>query len=350
MISIAMTTYNGEAYIEEQLRSLLAQTVLPGEIVICDDCSTDRTVELLCRVCEESMARSAGQGEDTEEVNERKLQGRLENPYPTTTYVKNDGTLTVHIVQNPQNLGYIRNFYRAISLTQGDYICLCDQDDIWYPNKIERTLATLLETGVAAVCTGCAFIDREGNRIEDKNSYRVNPLVKKLGQANGKIVPITFHRLIYGNIAQGCTYCFTGKVRDNYLALHSDLLIHDHQIMFLASLMDGVVYLHEELMDYRIHEKNALGFAKAVGAKQLEVDTKEESVVNETTMTSGAEQFASGGKSSIISPAAHRPSRKPFMVQFMEQLQRIVKVPHAGYYKFLYYLRIPYIGSKLRGF
>ena len=117
MISIAMTTYNGAQFVQAQLRSILEQTRQPDEIIICDDGSRDDTVNIIRHVMETS------------------------------------GTDRIRLVENEENLGYIRNFYKAISLTKGDYIFLADQDDIWHREKLEKSLAIMERTGAAAICT-----------------------------------------------------------------------------------------------------------------------------------------------------------------------------------------------------
>lgn len=99
-ISIALATYNGGKYLQEQLDSFAVQTRLPDELVVCDDGSTDNTLDIL-----------------------RKYE--------------NQAPFTVRIFQNPQNLGYVQNFAKAMSLCSGDIIFLSDQDDAWYSNKIE---------------------------------------------------------------------------------------------------------------------------------------------------------------------------------------------------------------------
>ncbi len=99
-ISIAMATYNGAKYLREQLESFSAQTRLPDELVVCDDGSGDDTLNIL-----EEFARTA--------------------PFQ------------VRIFRNDVNLGYGQNFGRAMGLCSGDLIFLSDQDDIWFPEKIE---------------------------------------------------------------------------------------------------------------------------------------------------------------------------------------------------------------------
>lgn len=99
-ISIAMATYNGSKYLTEQLNSFTAQVLPPDELVVCDDGSSDDTLQLL-----EAFRQRA--------------------PFE------------VHISRNDQNLGYKRNFAKAISLCSGDVVFLSDQDDAWFPEKIQ---------------------------------------------------------------------------------------------------------------------------------------------------------------------------------------------------------------------
>ncbi len=101
-ISVALCTYNGERFLPQQLASMAKQTRLPDELVVCDDRSTDRTMALV-----REFAASS--------------------PYP------------VRIFENEHNLGFAANFERAIRLCEGDLIALSDQDDIWYPIRLERS-------------------------------------------------------------------------------------------------------------------------------------------------------------------------------------------------------------------
>lgn len=143
MISIAMTTYNGARFVEAQLRSILEQTRQPDEIVICDDGSRDDTVNIIRRI------------------------------------IKTSGTDRIRLIENEQNLGYIRNFYKAISLTKGDYVFLADQDDIWHRDKIEKSMAVMERTGAAAICTASRLIDEKGLEM-DGNAFIVSVLLSRL--------------------------------------------------------------------------------------------------------------------------------------------------------------------------
>ncbi|WP_295631821.1 glycosyltransferase [Novosphingobium sp.] len=99
-IGVVLATYNGERFLQEQLDCLVAQTVLPNRLVVCDDRSTDSTIAIL-----EKFRNSA--------------------PFP----------VEIHI--NPGTLLPTENFFRAASLCPTDYVALCDQDDLWDKRKIE---------------------------------------------------------------------------------------------------------------------------------------------------------------------------------------------------------------------
>lgn len=276
MISIAMTTYNGEKYIERQLETLWNQSLPADEIVICDDGSRDATIEIINAFIEKHQADN------------------------------------IRLVKNEENLGYIRNFYKAVSLTRGDYIFLADQDDEWHGNKIERTLQVLTEENASVVCTNCRLIDENSELIQDTGCYSRNPFIDNVTR---KVTPISFYELVVGNIAQGCTYCFAKEVKEAYFRVNSTNLIHDHQIMFVAAVLGKACFLDEALIDYRLHGSNMVGFESAEETAKIHWKI---------------------------------PKLKPVMVRFLEDLGQAMKVPHLAFYKLLFYLRIPYFISVSR--
>lgn len=105
-ISIAMATYNGERYLQEQLQSLASQFDLPYELVVTDDGSTDRTLEIL-------------------------------------TDFASTAAFPVKLHSNPDRLGFSDNFINAATRCSGDWIAFCDQDDYWMPNKLMRFRQTI---------------------------------------------------------------------------------------------------------------------------------------------------------------------------------------------------------------
>ena len=110
-VSVVMATYNGEPYLKEQLDSIVAQTYPVHELIVQDDGSDDRTVEI---------ARS------------------YEQLYPF-----------VHVYVNEKNLGFQENFRTAVLRATGDFIALSDQDDVWFPEKIAKQVEAI---GSCAIC------------------------------------------------------------------------------------------------------------------------------------------------------------------------------------------------------
>lgn len=268
IISVAMATYNGEKYIIQQIESILSQSKAVDEIIIVDDNSDDNTVEL----------------------------------------IENLNCPLIQVYQNKTNLGYIENFYKAIALTKGKYVFLSDQDDIWEKDKVEKSLFVLQKSSInMAVCTGFSLIDQFGNSIVNVDNYQINNFVFK---KHKPIEDITLKRLAFGNIVQGCTYCIKRDVIDIYLKIHNKEVIHDYQLMLLASSMGKVKYLNEPLIRYRLHGNNAIGFSKK--KHRIEIPTK-------------------------------KASKEPFMARFFKQMNEEISVPKIKYYLFLYYFRVPYL-------
>ena len=121
MISVAIASYNGAAHIGAQLASIAAQSRLPDELVVADDCSTDATADIVRRF-----------GRDA--------------PFP------------VRLVPHPANIGILENFYTAFAACTGNVIVYCDQDDVWRPDKLERQIAEI-ERGAALCMHPSAIVD-----------------------------------------------------------------------------------------------------------------------------------------------------------------------------------------------
>lgn len=204
MISLAMPTYNGGKYLREQLDSIYAQTMLPDEVIVVDDCSTDDTIDILEEYCVK---------------------------YGLKYYI------------NEQNLGYNKNFEKAITLCSGDYIALADQDDIWLPSKIEKCYNVLKNSDINIPSLVSCF-----SSTKEEILY--------LSQSNSKgIIGSWKHNLsIYAS--QGCTLMFNKKLLEYIIPIHPGIM-YDAYIGFIASLLGNRFYLGDELMYYRIHGNNS---------------------------------------------------------------------------------------------
>lgn len=203
-ISIAMATYNGGSYLADQLESFLCQTLLPDELVVCDDGSSDNTIKIL-----EAF--------------------RVKAPFD------------VRIIQNQSNLGYTKNFEKALSLCEGDIIFLSDQDDVWFCNKLE------VMTEVFAVYRG-VFVVQADMVLTDSN---LNP--SKYTQL-GNILAIGLGSDTY---VAGCGTAIRKQWLDLVLPIPSDVVEHDNWIHRFATYLGARMLIETPLQYYRRHGENA---------------------------------------------------------------------------------------------
>ena len=225
MISVAMASYNGEKYIKKQLDSILAQTRSVDEIIIVDDQSTDHTRE----VVEE--------------------------------YIKNHPEMKFVFSVNEKNQGYKRNFKIALSKCRGDYIFLCDQDDIWMPNKVEK-MTDIMEKhpNIQVLASSFSFIDGEDNpfEIEQVKGLSNNNLLRMNVEANA-LVQVTFETLLTQNSFQGCALVVTKALNEKFQKNFTEDLFHDWLLNLFAAEVNGMYFINKPLFLYRIHEKNTIG-------------------------------------------------------------------------------------------
>jgi len=228
-ISVAMTTYNGEKFVLRQLQSLLAQTRPPDEVVILDDRSADGT------------------------------------PNIVQSFIEQNRFVNWRFSVNGQNLGFIRNFGEAIKLTSGELIVFCDQDDVWYPEKLEIMERLFAEhPDMQALNTSFDFIDGDGKSIYTKDSRgRGNHGLLHQKAVSGELKKLSFPDLMGGNISPGCTMMCTRETAAAYLTNTDRELPHDWEINLCAALAGGLYFYNRPLVGYRIHGDNAIGLATA---------------------------------------------------------------------------------------
>ena len=229
-ISVAMCTYNGALYLQQQLNSIAVQTFPPFELVVCDDCSNDNTLTLL-----ENFAKNAN--------------------FP------------VRIFLNERNLGSTQNFAKAISLCEGDLIALSDQDDDWHTNKLESFHQLFLLYSEAQVAFGNA-------ELMDENSVTGRGLLWETTQFSPKVadpyLDTEFRSLLFQrtNMVTGATMVLRSEFRARFLPI-SDSWIHDGWIVWLAAIEKGVAVLPRPAMRYRIHPSQQLGLEKGSTMSRL---------------------------------------------------------------------------------
>jgi glycosyltransferase involved in cell wall biosynthesis len=232
-ISVAMCTYNGSRFLKEQLDSIVGQTCPPDEIVICDDGSSDNTLS----IAEQFL--SGWQG-------------------------------TVHIERNQHNLGFAKNFEKAIGLCHGDIIFLSDQDDVWDLRKIEIVIETFEKHPEAAmVFHDAALVDQHLKPLfpsfwENTLGFDYKPFLEH-----------DYKRLYASNVVQGSACAFKKEVYEKAAPFYGDF--HDEWLALVALILGDIVPIPKALMKYR-QASNAMGgmpVSSAAKAKSVMKNSKQ---------------------------------------------------------------------------
>lgn len=212
-ISVCMASFNGEAFIREQIASILPQLLENDEIVISDDSSTDDTLEAI---------------KSFDDKRIRFLPGN-----------------TFH---DP-----VRNFENAITRSKGDVIVLSDQDDVWLENKLDvirqhfarpgRSIRTLVSDGYIIDENG---VTREGSLFSSMRAGRFR------NSKSGKGVI----RNIYDNTYMGCCMAFSRELLTVALPFPKGIPMHDSWLGLLSEIYGSVEFLPVKTMNYRLHQNN----------------------------------------------------------------------------------------------
>lgn len=224
-VSVALCTYNGERFLPELLDSLTRQTSLPDELIVCDDRSPDRSVAIVERFAEAA-------------------------PFPVKLHV------------GEFQRGVTENFGWAIALCTGDLISLCDQDDVWLPHKLERSVAAFREQ------PRIGFTFSNAHLVDDELGSLGRTLWDAVGfsdrfQSDGAAGNLLPH-LIPFTFVTGATMVFRADLRDVVLPLPREWH-HDAWIAVVSCMLRPYAMLDEESMLYRQHGDQAIGVpARAV--------------------------------------------------------------------------------------
>jgi glycosyltransferase involved in cell wall biosynthesis len=219
-VSVALCTFNGSRYLPEQLASIASQTRKPGELVVCDDGSSDRTVDIL-----REFATTAG--------------------FP------------VRIHQNERNIGSTKNFEKAIGLCNGTYIALADQDDWWKPNKLEKLVQVLRDSSGGAVFSDGVIMDENSvptsqtlwgqNRFGDRD----NKFNSQSGEGARSV-------LLRCNVVTGATLMFRSNLR-GVLGPFPQEWVHDGWMAWMIVFHSRLIAFSEPLIQYRTHRGQQVG-------------------------------------------------------------------------------------------
>lgn len=213
-VAVVMGTFNGERFLKQQLDSIASQSRLPDELIVRDDCSSDRTLEIL-----EAFAGSV--------------------------------TFRVVILRGESNVGFRENFSRAVKEVTADWFLFCDQDDVWLPEKI-ATIAPLIESDEKVmVVHEPIFVNESLERLEGDLDERLK-----------------LHGWRREWFVHGCCMAVRTDFAQACIDRRPDFYSHDDWIAYLANALGFRVDLDEQLILYRGHEGN-LSRAHRIGVAGL---------------------------------------------------------------------------------
>jgi glycosyltransferase involved in cell wall biosynthesis len=280
--SVALCTYNGEAFVNTQLESILNQTVPVDELIILDDKSTDNTVQAIERIVQKS-------------------------------------SIKIKLLKNELNLGAIKSFEKCIQACTGEIIFLADQDDIWLPTKVEKVLKAFeSDSQAVAIFSDGELIDANGIRTGDTLWSKwgfTQALQQKWRDDN-----FAFSELLLNhNVITGATLAFKKQLVPHLVPFKLPVTYwHDLWIGLIAAGLGGLRFIEEPTILYRVH------IAQQVGLTSGGNDKRYQHVSHETFFQKVAVMFP--GKQDIISNKAAR-TKAPLPPSIW---QRLIRMLHRG--------------------
>lgn len=221
-ISVALCTYNGAQHLSLQLESILNQMTPVHEMIICDDGSQDDTISII-----------------------------------NSFQILHPGIIQLH--QNEDNLGAKKNFEKALSLSTGDLIFLSDQDDIWLPHKVSATIDFFERNPAATV------VFSNGNIINNQGEPIPSTIWESLGfsqKLRDDIGPSKIFELLIriNNMVTGAALCLRKEACSYLLPFYCPHHYwHDYWIALAAACKNGLYFLEDELILYRLHNNQQAG-------------------------------------------------------------------------------------------
>lgn len=221
-IAVLLATYNGEKYVEDQIRSILSQKNVELKIFIHDDFSTDTTMEIL---------------------------KSFSSKFPEK----------IKIMNSPTNLGVVKSFQYLMDNVEADFYFFSDQDDVWDEYKVDKELNKIAhkENVPAMVYSDLVITDAHLNVLS-------NSMFKKMNVNNTDQV----NKLIVQNVITGNTVGFNRKLRDlivyNFRMDNQAVRMHDGWIGLIATIFGDLEFINTPTVKYRQHLDNVVG-AKKVG-------------------------------------------------------------------------------------
>lgn len=224
-VGVALCTYNGEHYLQAQLDSLLAQTVAVDEVVVGDDGSSDSTLAILAAFA--TRAEALG--------------------------------IRVEVVQHPRNLGYVQNFSDVLQRCRAEVLFLCDQDDVWYPDRVETYLERFdADPALLLLHSDARLVDAHGAPLGTRllDVLCVHPAEVALERSG-----LALDAILLRNFITGATCALRRSLLEQGLPI-APRWSHDEWLAVIASLQGGLDMLPQPTIDYRQHGGNQIGASR----------------------------------------------------------------------------------------
>lgn len=225
-VSVALCTYNGARFVREQVRSICLQTRPPMEIVLSDDASRDDCVAVARAAVDECMREKPG------------LHVQL------------------RVLANPVALRVVKNFEQAVRACTGTLIALSDQDDVWYPDRLERLVAEFdRRPDLLLLHSDARLVDAQGASLGGTLFHAIEVTPQELQRMHGGQA---FDVLLRRNVVTGATTVFRRTLLESALPFPVEW-VHDEWLAIVASAVGRVDTVEDALIDYRQHESNQIG-------------------------------------------------------------------------------------------
>lgn len=203
-ISVAMATYNGEKYIEEQLKSILCQLSCTDEIIISDDGSKDHTIEIIKKMDDDRIKLLRGPGK-----------------------------------------GVKKNFENALKKCTGQYVFLSDQDDVWIDNKVDIVLNTFANNPkCTCVLHDCSVFDEKCDKVLNPSFYMF------------RNTRVGILKNLIKNSYIGCCMAFDSSLIKYIIPIPNEIEMHDQWIGMLSEIYGENIMITDKLIKYRRHLEN----------------------------------------------------------------------------------------------
>jgi len=228
-ISVALCTYNGARYIAEQIRSICEQSLPPQSIVVSDDASTDGCVDVARAELDACMRERPGL------------------------------VIGFREIRNATSLRVTRNFEQAVRACSGGLIALCDQDDVWHPERLERMVTEFVKRpDLLLLHSDARLVDGERRDLGHSlfRALEVTPL--ELAQIHAGQA---FDALLRRNLVTGATTMFRRSLLNTALPFPKEW-VHDEWLGIVAAAIGRVDVIEDELIDYRQHANNQIGASR----------------------------------------------------------------------------------------